>query len=645
MAELNRGRLPDGSFWESADLMLRQHALFNLNYRHWLLFACVQVPLVAFMWSMGYANLFSLLARHDDQGFVMMIVKSLLEHQRIYDDVPNPYGPFYLGFQQMIHGVLSVPLTDDSVRVQTLVTWIAASTIAGSMAVYVSRSALLGAAAQLASYFSLCGILSEPGHPQELLAVLLLLFCFLSVWQPKNSWWKHAALGATAAAILLTKINLGIFATGALGLWLVAGLPCGRIRDLLLGASLVVLAIIPWALTHQVWPNAAALGYSALITLAFVPMGFAIWRHRSAGLPTAARATVGATAGAFVLIFILGLTLVVVQGSSLKAIFESLVIFPTRLIHVFYVPAPVTILSVALATLSAAVGMWAFWTKRTTRVKRGLILAGKGIFAAYVMSSMALFYEEFYGQGRLVFALAWSWLAVFRPSADESSTPLDTKRCLACVTAIFIGMWAFPVWGTQLSLSSFLLIVPATFCAADILSELTPALWPPRAPRIVVAAAAIGAMVGTGWVGHKLWGYREQALRRYESNIPLGFPGCTVRVGRNSHSMLTELVGVLRGVPNTFFVVGGHYIFHFWTGKTPPSTILVGHTVKMLSRAQQDRLLDELLASPDLIVVIPPNTEDLQGEFCDRLLRHFVRWKQVGGYTLLRRVAASPVPE
>ena len=52
----------------------------------------------------AYFAQFSSFMEFDDEGYMMMIVKHVLDGGKLYDEVPTPYGPFYFSVRLVLHG-------------------------------------------------------------------------------------------------------------------------------------------------------------------------------------------------------------------------------------------------------------------------------------------------------------------------------------------------------------------------------------------------------------------------------------------------------------------------------------------------------------------------------------------------------------
>src|SRR6266567_4620692 len=161
-----------------------------------------------------------------DEGYLMITVQSFIEGNPLYDSVFTHYGPFYYAYEWIIHRLLSIPLTVDATRLLCLFHWLTAATLLGFAARNMTRSALTGVFVFTQATIHLTAIASEPGHPQELIVVLLALGTLVATRDLKRSRLFEMAAIVTAG-LLFTKINIGMFS----GLALLLAMHCHSSRS------------------------------------------------------------------------------------------------------------------------------------------------------------------------------------------------------------------------------------------------------------------------------------------------------------------------------------------------------------------------------------------------------------------------------
>jgi hypothetical protein len=582
----------------------------------------LQIPFLFLSGRFAYHFLFSRFLLHDDEGYLMMSVRYLLQGERIYDNVPILYGPAFFFYKWLVHGLLQVPLTHDAVRLQTLAVWLASVLGVGLFVVLVARSIALALAAQLVALGALAALSNEPGHPQELVALLVVLFLLLSVAHRRWPRLTMFLLGAVAAVVLCLKVNLGIFVLAALGAAVLAKACPTRFFLTLRAGAIFLILILPWLLMKNDWAQPWAARYAGLVSLSAVPIALILWRDRSgqAGWPqlSAIGAGFAATCGAF-LLFALQ------RGSSAAAIFECLWVMPQRLVS-FNTPLPIGVRSTAGALASAAVGL-VLTSRLPDRLANVCLLVLKvGLAVLVLLPSSLLFLLEF--------ATPWVWLALV-PLRDERRASADFPRTLAVTTTLLLTLWAYPIPGTQISLSTFLLAVPAAIAGGDVL-EWARSFAPRFLDRPIVKAAGLLAVLLLA--GGQVARLMSFATVSHATGSPLDLPGATrLRLHPRLAAVLTALARDLRAAPDTFLCTDGFYSMYFWTAKDPPTRILIGHTIDLYTPQQMDAVAEALLARPQALLLLSPSFPQLQKPFYRNLLGFFEVQQRIGPFVIMKR--------
>src|SRR5579859_6614053 len=174
--------------------------------------AAIFAAATAFTAYLGYLLMFTGFANYDDEGFMLLTIRSYNAGEALYEKVIVQYGPFFYEFFG-IFGALGVPFDNDSGRLVTLVIWIALALLAGVSVFLFTRNLGLGLAAQLIT-FATATLTSEPMHPGGLISLMLIGIGALAfvVAGRRSGRWPFLIIGALSAALILTKVNVGGFA-------------------------------------------------------------------------------------------------------------------------------------------------------------------------------------------------------------------------------------------------------------------------------------------------------------------------------------------------------------------------------------------------------------------------------------------------
>lgn len=177
---------------------------------------------------MVYYGMFTEFWSPDDEGMMMLLVKDYRSGFRLYDDIFTICGPVYFFYNSFIRLVTGTAVTHDVTRITSAVIWLVCGLTVAWIVFWFTQSVLAAAVAYVFSLFTLAFFHDEPGHPQELCMLLLLLGLAASgllAANPRRRGIAMILLGAITAALLLVKVNIGVFAMLALALAILSQSP------------------------------------------------------------------------------------------------------------------------------------------------------------------------------------------------------------------------------------------------------------------------------------------------------------------------------------------------------------------------------------------------------------------------------------
>jgi hypothetical protein len=528
---------------------------------------------------------------YDDEGYLLISLRDYARGGILYDEVYSQYGPAYFQLVTPLFRVAGLSFTHTHGRALAL-GLVVATAIVSAVAIWrFSRHRLAALAGEVLVIQTLFVSRAEPLHPGAVLAILLaglmLAASFLD-----GARWRQAAgvMGVLLAAMLLIKINVGLFA--AVG---VAGALATMGKHRLRGVNLVAIALLPVALMAARAGEPTVRAYIA-VTLASVVGVIVV----AAGAAPAARALSGwlpriAVPG--------GLALAAVvagewaRGTELRGLLDGILFAPLRHPGSFFV-APDLGAGAFVAAAAGLVGAFGFtWARRRGWTERfpGSAVTG----AAQLLGGVVLWLGITYRLPMSPLALTPSllWLALAGPRPESGSPGL---RVLAMVAALQT-LHAYPIAGTQVAWATFLAIPVGAVALTDGWRRLRTALVEGGAVDVArarvtgaVLAAALIALTASGAFATHL-----QLATAYEQGVPLGLPGAeSIRVPAEQATLYQLLVGTLRARCRTFVTQPGLNSFYLFTGMEPPTRANTTVWMLLLSDAQQEQIVERLVDAP-----------------------------------------------
>ena len=252
----------------------------------------------------------------------MVSVKQYIGGLKLYDQVWSGYGPVYYFYNWFLRSVTSTPVTHNVVRISCLLPWLLTSLIAAWIILRITDSLPLATLGHFLTVYSLRFMANEPGHPQEI--CILLLVCFMASPTLLQSRWRlvgEIALGALPAALLLTKINLGIFTIIAAGLALSFHTKKNVAAKTAAVAFFAASTILPVALMSHQLGDPAARVYCLLVVASVAGFGVVLF-YADKTVSISAKDWL-IVALSLVLAFAAIVLILMAQGSSFRAMLYS----------------------------------------------------------------------------------------------------------------------------------------------------------------------------------------------------------------------------------------------------------------------------------------------------------------------------------
>jgi hypothetical protein len=299
-------------------------------------------------------------AVYDDEGYMLVTLAHYVHQGHLYTQTFSQYGPFYFYAQGIFFQLLHLPVTHDMGRLVTLIYWLLSSLLGAVFVYRLAKSIVLASAAGFCIMLVGLVLTSEPGHSQEvLLPLYLAAACLAQISLAGRYEWRLFLLGCVAAALVFTKVNVGVFFIAGLAQSLICLLPSGKIRSMGLALTLLYAASVPWALMHGSF-DLGFRGYCILATVStLVTFLFGALVRPASTLPWRAPLSVAAGLLAGTALIVIGTLL---QGMSPRTLLAGVVLNPMHHSKVFDIPLYLGGRHVLLAlALIAVVVILRFW--------------------------------------------------------------------------------------------------------------------------------------------------------------------------------------------------------------------------------------------------------------------------------------------
>ena len=597
--------------------------------------ATLYAVLVVFIGVIAYFHLFSSFSEYDDEGYLLITIRHLLHGYRLYDDIPTPYGPFYYLCQRFIHGSLAVPLSTDAVRFGAMAGWLAVACICSAVVQRLIRNWIIAALTLLMTFLHLWALSNEPGHPQELAALLVALGIALPVFArgqtPRAGLALMAALGAICAALVLVKANVGVFMAVSVLLAAALAMQRGRARWITIAPLAATAMALPWALMARNLGGPLGwvyLEFCLVVSLSVLAVVLAASRRRG-DLRFVHLLTCAGCVAAVAAIICLS---VLVDGTTLRGIYDGLIGRPRR-ITMFGWPPQFDGYAYVWAMLGVVASvLYMPWFLRAAPGRHHFLESALTVMKLALAACILIASTQHKPFLDMNVALPFLWLALLPASADDGPPPDYFARLVMVCVAVLQPLQAYPVSGSQLSFGTFLMVPLAGICISDALqwsrsADANRALW----PQALAALLLVGAVLACGQA-------LGVAARRYQSGIALGFPGAErVRLPARQVAVFRLLVATLRDQSDTFIATTGSNSLYLWTGKEPPNRLVLGDYIDFFTPNEQQAMVKSVLERPEGLIVRhsgffgPPAATALRRD----IDRHFQVWRRIGSFEVM----------
>jgi hypothetical protein len=539
--------------------------------------------------------MFSAFMFYDDEGYVLISLKNFAEHGGLYRDVYSQYGPFPFVAWWLLHE-LGLPLTHLTGRLVTLGAWLGVAA-GGAAIVWRATRRLPAALATLAGLVAYLWIMvSEPAHPGGLIALTLAAAATLGHrWLAADRPGAWALLvGAAAAALALTKINVGGFAVLSGLAWILLHHENAAVRrwmPAVLGAGAV---LVPLALMRPMlelpWVQTFALAFACSALAVLVADG-------GEARPGVGWRTLGRCCAAGAAVAAAVLAVVLARGSSVADLLDGVLLGPLRHPKAFSLGYtwPAGAAAAAVVSLGLAVAARQLRRRGTAAVDTAVAVLR---LAAAAGAAAAVLRFPGGSPDRLIFGFGAPclWLFCWRLPGEGGAA----KAATSWLALLWLGQYLhpFPVAGSQIAWGTFLALPIAAVGASGAAEWLAARRAPAVAVRRLVPAAVLALAVVTG-------ARCFQAGDRYRDGSDLGLPGAEfLRLPSEASALFRLLALNAAAHGDVLFSEPGMFSLNLWSGRPTPTRANVTHWFSLLGPERQRAIVAALAAEPRAAVIV-----------------------------------------
>ncbi len=499
-------------------------------------------------------------------------LQAFAHHGGLYTHDYSAFGPVYFETFSTVFSWL--PVTLDNGRMATLVVVLLTSLGFGVAIKMFTRNLLAGLATQIGIFVLL--ILSfvwESMHPSLVVSLLyaVALIAFALVARGQRSV-GFMVLGATVAALVLTVVNVGVFAAIALlftGLALAPPVWETRLSHVV-GAALFVgtpFLLIMVAGRHST--DSWAVRYSLIVAIAAAGVVVVTLDHDVRGLVHGRDAyrflLGGGVTGALIVVIAL------LSGTHPLDLVRGVFIDPAHN-ATFTIPLTQPGWTDAWGAV-CLVGALLYCRYRNRSSPAGVIDACAHVGVGVAILYLALQQAQVSFTTTFTVALPLLFFAAIPPFGTTDSERIARVGLVAL--AVLEGLVAYPVAGAQVRWSSILIVPAGMLSLYDGMHQLRPDLALTRRLGRRAAAGLLASVVlaaGLGWFAYVFHNDLSIEKHTYYANTSVSLPGSDmIRLPAHQAETFESLSHAIRAQCSSFLAVPAINSLYFWTGETLPT--------------------------------------------------------------------------
>jgi hypothetical protein len=567
----------------------------------WFLVLSALAGIAAFYW------MFTGFSVWDDEGTLLLTVRQFLGGMKLYDQIKG-YGPVYYFYNWILRAASGTPTTHDIVRMSSLIPWLLTALVCAWIVLRLTRSLLLASFTHLLTFLGLWFFRNEPGHPQELCILLMMALVASGITSalPRSRLPSMFCLGALPAALLLIKVNIGVFMMLAVALAVLWHLQGTSLPTYLFGVVAGASVILPFAIMKTQLDERFAGRYCLVVVVSTIAMLLALTRMPRIRFLSLRDFWIVLASFTGVVVAVL-LVLIVGERVSPYSILNSLVLVNLRVsINQGLWYAPLILRRLWIPWIFAGLGGAIFVSKAAQNddIERSLF------YLKLILGPLSAAGVVFLGQslkwGALIAAVApFSWLVLYAPT-EEVQTSQSFPRTLLCSVTVIQTLYAYPIAGSQSGFIQIPLIVVAMVCLGDFFVWYISRRPVASSPILRVTLATMLLCVPALYL--LIAGIHRKT---YNSLISLALPGAgRIHVPAAQARDYHWLVQNIEANCDIFFGMPELPSLHIWTGIAPPAGLGADSWMVVYTDEEQATISSELSVHPRACVFYSPQLVD-----------------------------------
>jgi hypothetical protein len=559
-----------------------------------LLSVAVYLVIFAVGFQYAYYKIFSSFKPFDDEGTMMHLVSMFLKDTSSYDFLRTVYGPFYFLHKYAIHSVLQTDVSHDITRFTTIGLWGLIAVVGAYFVHRTTQSLLLAAVVQMQLILHLGPLVGSPGHPQEIALLLIMGALLLSslVGIKHYGMLGLVGLGVAAGALILTKVNVGLF----LGIPLALSMLCFLPRNFLVRAlswvavvaALLLPAVMMWRHVQVASPEQ---NYCLVIIFSLAACLLVSWRRTGSAMLSWRDVCIAAAGFGFLIVCI---CLVIVSlGGSIGAIADAVILRALGFSGGYHTTLGIRQISVYASVVSMVLA--ACYCLLAPKVHNRELWILVFALIKLIYGCIALYYVYRFSMFVLLVLIPIQFMWIILIDSDGTKGTLNHRfpRVFLCLLAGFQALQAYPISGAQASWSGILLIPLAAICIGDAF----PVLWTKIRRRLPERSSGLlgkefqAAFFAITLCAVCILYYNKADIKKFEKRYTQGYalemPGASrVHLSKREATKLKNLVRDIRSKCDGFVSLPGFSSLYFWTQIRPPGNIVAAWMISMEDERQ-----------------------------------------------------------